>query len=327
MSSLIFNKTPLQLVREWGGVTSEAVLNSCTHFSDPSCEGLIGYRTHGRSAVVLGEPICPPEQIEKLVSKFHEFCAKEGKSVLYLAAREPFAKWSHPSFCKIRIEFGQEMTLNPQEDHPKEGAHGRLVRRKLRHATKEGVAVKEYTNQDPVLEAAMEKAAKSWLKRRHGFQLYISELKLFNNRLGKRWFYACHQDQVVGVLMATELRAKKGWLFNRLAVAPGAPHGTPELLVLSAIDTIKAEGSSYISFSVVTNNSLGEVQGLGIASTYMVHGIFQLIKLFFPISGTKKFWEKFCPHPQPLYLLFSNKSVKLSEINSLLKALNISFFK
>ena len=116
------------------------------------------------------------------------------------------------------------------------------MRRKERHAKKEGVVVHEYVGSDSQVEEAMQNVARKWLDARHGPQIYLSNIRLFEDCFGKRWFYAVKDSLVIGVLMLNQLEAKNGWLFNHLIVTKDAPGGTPESLVLQYLSTLQKRG-------------------------------------------------------------------------------------
>ena len=54
-------------IRQWGCSTSEVIMDiDCQLFSAPGIDGFIGYRPENGTAVVFGDPICAPEDMEKL---------------------------------------------------------------------------------------------------------------------------------------------------------------------------------------------------------------------------------------------------------------------
>jgi len=202
--------------------------------------------------------------------------------------------------------------------------HASLVRRKVRHALKEHVTVHEYLTYDAELEQAIEQVGDAWLQGRKGLQMYIAGIRLFGDRTGKRWFYARNGDQIIGILQLNRLESRDGWLLNRLMVMPDAPGGTPELLVISALETLKHENCRYVSFGVIPSEDLGDMVGIGPFASWVVKKAYLLIMRYFKLAGPKKFWEKFAPESDPLYLLFSRKWIGPSEIISIMRAMNVS---
>lgn len=314
----------LTCVRKWGGLASDAALDPhCLYFSLPNTEGLIAYRKEYGCAVALGNPICPAADMPKLAESFHEFHNAQSNRVIYLAASQNFAQWAVQNICGISIEFGEEVMIDPHHD-PKAytGTHACLVRRKVKHALKESVTVTEYHEQDATLEEAMKQVGKDWLHARRGPQIHISNVCLFADRLGKRWFYAKQGDTVVGVLLMNELQAHQGWLLNRVMIPKTAPHGTPELLVTTALEVLASEGCHFVTFGVVPRVALGEIMGLGTYGSMVSRCIYKCAKTLFYLGGTKTFWEKFHPTNAPSYLLFNRNTIGINDLIGLARAMN-----
>ncbi len=315
----------LEILRQWGGVASDAVLDPiCKIFRVVHINGFIGYRLDSSCAVVYGNPISAPEDTIALALAFESYCKKQGWSTVYVCATGWFADWAIKNICGALVECGYELFIDPQCD-PRSfsGTHGSLVRRKVRHAQKSGVTVQEYVSDNPFLEQAMEGVGNRWLQGRKGPQVHISNVHLFDDRFGKRWFYAKQGENVVGLLVLNQLQSQQGWLLNHLMFIPEAAHGTAELLVIAALETLAKEGCHFVSFGYVTSDKLGNIMGLGKFSVCLVQMTFTVMKAIFHLEGHFKFWEKFHPKSESSYILFQNSNIRLNQILSLMRALNV----
>lgn len=316
----------VKLIRQWGGLTTDALLDDqCTYFSMPEVEGLIGYRVVSGCGVVFGDPVCSPDDVPLLAQAFHRFCCDQKIQTVYLMASEPFSKWALQNISKAAVQYGEELSLNPQNDPRKNhGTQASLVRRKVKHALKEGTTVKEHLLRDMAIEQEMEVSVLAWLQARRGPQVHISKVHLFDDHFGKRWFYAQKDGKIVGILVINQLQAKNGWLLNHLMITPEAPHGTPELLVVSALETLGKEGCKYVTFGAAPQTSLGQITGLSGISSWMARVIYQAAYRIFHLKGHKMFWGKFHPETEPSYLLFSRPKIGLKEIRALMHTMNVS---
>lgn len=317
--------TSVESVRKWGGSTTDAILDpSCQIFRVPAIDGLIGYRDINGCAVVFGDPLCPSDKIENLIDSFHEYCESINLKVIYLIISEPFAAWLvEKGFCKSRIEYGEELILNPHDDPRKrQGSHASLVRRKVRHAESENVIVKEYIPTNATIEKGIVQVGEKWLENRQGPQIHISNVRTFDNTYGKRWFYAEVQDQIVGVLTLNRLEKHDGYLLNHLMFTPDAPGGVPEILVITALNALVLENCNFVTFGSVPAASLGEIVGLGPFSKYFAVNIYLLANKMYQLDGKKKFWEKFAPSSDKMFLAFQNSHIGLKELIALKNALN-----
>ena len=128
---------------------------------------------------------------------------------------------------------------------------------------------------------------------------------------------------MVGIVVLNVLESHNGWLLNHLMIAPEAPGGTPELLVISALDALKQEGCTFATFGAVPNTKLGEISGLGSVASWTARLIYQAAYHLFHLKGHKMFWGKFQPQTKPSYLLFSRPQIGYQEIKALMQSLNV----
>jgi len=318
-------KKLVNLVRKWGDVNTDGILDfTCRIFCDPRIEGLIGYRIESGNAVVFGDPVCAEADKPELAKAFQQFCRAQKVGVVYIITSEEFANWAAQNLGSVLIEFGEKFVLNPL-NNPAErtGSKAILVRKKVKHALREGALVEEYSGDDPDIEKAIEEVATTWQKARRGPQVYLAHFTLFNDRAGKRWFYAKQGEKIVGILILNELQSHNGWLLNNVMITKDAPHGTSELLVISTLRVLEKENCQSVTIGPVPGKQLGKIRGLGIFSETITGWIYRIAKKFFHLDGHEAFWEKFQPTTYSSYLLFPEKNLSFSSIKALLKALNV----
>lgn len=316
----------IDIVRRWGGSTVDAVLDPhCRIFQTPGIEGVIGYKQELDCAIVFGDPLSSPENKMPLARAFKRYCLEKNWNSIYIIASKDFADQYRAEEDVALFKYGEELYLDPH-DNPinKTGVHASLVRRKTRHATREGVTIQEYSGSDEEVEKQIEQVGLSWLKGREGPQIHISNVHLFENRMGKRWFYALKEQKIIGVVLLNELKAHQGWLLNHLMPIPGASNGTPELLIVSVLNQLAKESCKYITFGSVPAQKLDEVNGLGWASTYFAKLCYAMASRIFYLEGRGMFWRKFMPESKPCYLLFSNPRLSLKDLRALMRALNVT---
>ena len=64
----------VEMVRKWGGPTSDAVLDpAMLYFEHPGIQGVMGYRIKRGCAIVFGDPICADSDRATLAVAFHRF--------------------------------------------------------------------------------------------------------------------------------------------------------------------------------------------------------------------------------------------------------------
>ena len=317
----------VQLVRKWGGMNTDGVLDyHCKHFTIPNVEGFIGYRHEGSNAVVFGDPICDPHNKPTLALAFQEYCKKARMGVVYAIASEEFSNWGVENLSGILIEFGQKFILNPMKNPLNNtGSKAVLVRKKIKQAFKDGAVAHEYTETNPLLEKEIEAVANAWLHGRKGPQIYLSHVQLFDDKHGKRWFYAEKDGRVVGFLVLNALQSHQGWLLNHVMIVADAPRGVSELLIITALETLEKENCEFVLVGPTAAHELGKIKGLSKIASLFPRFIYSCaMKVFKHLTGQEIFWEKFHPIVESTYLLFPKKNLTPFSIKSLFQALNVS---
>lgn len=319
----------LKLIRKWGDANADGLLeDSCQFYTAPKIEGIIGYKVHSNNAVVFGDPVCSPQNKPKLAKLFQEYCKSNGMGVVYTIVSKEFADWAERDLSGVIIEFGENFILDPQNNPiDQTGAKAVLVRKKVKQASKEGITVEEYLDQDPETEKQIENVANEWLSKRYGLQLYLSHVSIFNHRYGKRWFYAKQNGRIVGLLMLNKLEAKNGWLMNNVMSVKNAPHGSSELMVITALQTLAKENCHYVLIGPIASQQLGKISGISPRQGRFIHWIYKCAQLVFHFTGSEVFWQKFQPEVEGSYVLFPEKNLKYSSIKALFQAFNAGLAK
>ncbi len=311
-------------VQKWGNATSIALLDPlCAIFSTPNNDGIIGYKIASRCAVVFGDPVCDAKDMPGLIHDFHAFCYLHNKQVIYLAISECFKQWAMQTHCRIAIGFGDEIILNPQRDPcASKGKNASSLRNKYSFSMKQGITVSEYKGGDTDLEQSIEELAQKWLQGRKGLQMCLLHVDMFAHRTNKRWFYAHYKGQIVGVMMLNRLDAQAGWVMNLLVLAHDAPTTTSEFLLMRTLDVLRAEGCSVMTIGPSPGVQLGTIDGLARFTTWLTRKIYAFAKKICKLGNRQRYWKKFHPQMQPLYIVSSGR-LGFGQIFAIMKALNL----
>ncbi len=310
-------------VSQWGNSTSIALLDpECKIFTVAGIEGVIGYRDEPSCVVVFGDPICDSKDMCQLAQAFYDFCDQRKKTIVYAVISQEFMNLLKSHNLWSVIEIGNELIIDPQHDpRMRTGNYANLLRRKTGYARRDGVRVKEYTGHNKDTEKMIEEVADAWLKGRSGTQIYLVQVNMFAGRATKRYFYAEDASgTMIGVLMLTRLNAHRGWVINLLITVPGAASYISEVLALSALDTLRAEGCTYFSTGMVPDRHLGTIEGLHAITTWFLRRVYALVARWYRLADKMRYWKKFAPHAKPTYMAFSPHRFKLRDIATILRA-------
>jgi len=315
----------IELVRKWADTNSEGILFHKTHiFSIPHIEGLIGYHIAANNAVVLGDPVCAPQDKASLAEAFQRHCEERKLGVVYTIVSEEFTRWAAENLSSSLIEFGQTHIIDPSNNPVnKTGPRAVRLRNKIKQALHAGVTIQEYLGQDSELENQMEQVVVAWVKARRGLQAFFSTPGMFDHRQGKRWFYAENGGIILGVLTLHRLESHQGWLISHVMMTKNAPHGVSELLVTSALQTLAKENCRFVIAGPTPAGELGKVSGLSRLTETVVRWIYKGIIRLLRLNGPRIFWDKFQPTTESSYLLFPQHNLNFTSVKAILKSYNI----
>jgi lysylphosphatidylglycerol synthetase-like protein (DUF2156 family) len=318
----------VDLVRRYGGPISHAALdpnNSIFHSTDVN--GLITFRVIGRCAVVFGDPICAPENSTTLADAFSIYCDAKSWSIVYSAASSVMQRYAN-EHGYTSLEFAELIMTNPQQD-PEMGHQGHHLRQHLNQTRRAGVTVREYfglATPDSGLEEKLEAVSKNWLATRQGVQLYLGRPRLFDDKSGRRWFIAEQAGSVIGMLSMLNINFLGSHnLINLLFSSSSTPLYTRELMIASALRTLRNEGNQLICLSIAPLPDLKAINYCNALSRFMSRTIYRLVAKIMNFRGRALFWKKFnVIRTEPMYLVFNSSRIGLREINALFWAFNLS---
>lgn len=324
-STLLNRQERVRLIRKYADTNTDGLLEeSCQAFQVQGIEGFLGYRIEDGYAVVFGDPPCSDADRLPLTQAFHDYCKEHNIGIVYTIISKEYANCLQTHFAASIIEFGEKFILEPFHN-PKEntGPHAVLVRKKVKHAEKAGVTIHEYVSGDPDIEKQILAVAENWVAKRKGPQIFLAHVTLFNDKAGKRWFYAKQNGTLVGFLVLNRLDAKNGWLMNNVMLLPNAPNGLSELLIIKTLETLKDEGCHYLVAGPVTTKELGAMEGMHSAVEQLIRFIFKGVQFFFHLDGYEAFWLKFDPKTEGSFLAFPNNDISYSSVKAILHAFNM----
>lgn len=315
----------LNFVRKWGDVNSDGLLEeSCQIFSMDGVDGFIGYKIELSNAIVFGDPVCAPGEKPVFAYAFQEYCESQKIDIVYTMVSQEFTDWALENLSAASIEFGEKFILDPQNNPFNDsGSNAILVRKKVKHAIKEGIAIKEYLDSDSHIEQGISEISEAWLQKRHGPQVFLCPLNLFKDRQGKRYFYAEREGKIIGILVLNAMQAKKGWMFNNLLIAQHNLSGLSESLVVTALQTIAKEDCHYAVVGPFVGEQLGKIIGVNDVKVKLFRLLFKFIKLLFRLDGQRIFWNKFKHTSEGCHLIFPKNNLNFTSLKALFQAFNV----
>ncbi len=319
MQHLEQNAVVTERVRRFGGPLSHALLDpSCRAFVMDGVDGVVAFQVIGKCAVELGDPICATSHKRVMQDAFVAHCRDQGWSTIAVATTE--AKSERESGA---VGFADLLVADPRRDHAA-GRAGRHLRQNLAHVRREGVTVDEYAGaRDEDLERRAQAACDRWRKER-GASMFITETRLFTERMGRRWFIARKGGDVIGLLSLLRADNVGGNLVNLVFADPTAPGHTTDLLVTTALQTLRGEGAESVCFGIGPRREIA-IDGLHRMSMALAKSVYRFGDRLVHFYAKTAFWEKFGPLERaPLFIRFEPPQLGVRECRALFRVFHFT---
>jgi putative flippase GtrA len=279
------------------------------HFLTP--DGVVNYRLANKVAVVLGDPVCAPEAIEKVIESFLDFCARSHWRVAFYQASPAYLSAYH-ALGLHSFKMGEEAVLNPQT-FTLHGSALANVRTSARRAERDGTSIQWFEGVPPTtVMQQLENVSLTWLERKAGKQ--SSETGFSTGRL---------DDVIAGATLAENIASLSpsafpgnaprfvtavvttsagtacafvtftpiyaapwgegtcletlgwGWSLDLMRRTPDAPPGVMELLLVRALERFRSSGAQVVNLGLV---ALADTcQEMTPGQRYLMSGVFLLI--------------------------------------------------
>lgn len=303
-------------VKRLGNPESTILLHSsCSIFQVPQVDGIIGYHKIGKRAIVIGDPICLPEDVAGLISAFHLHCQEQNLKIIYFLVHHDFALRAIDKGCRTLIQVGEELSLNPTTFQKSQ-----KLRWKVNQAIKDGVTVSEYKKFDSFLEKQIKTTIGAWQKERKGPQMHLGCIDFSNTT--HRIFYAQKKGEIIGLLLLFPVDSMQGWAVNSYLALLDAPVGATEHLICTALDFLSDENCHFLCLGIATGNTLGETIGLSPVAKFLANLVFKTVRWAFRLDTRAVYLNKYHPHTRPVFLL-SHDKLSLLDLLAIKNLLNV----
>ena len=275
-----------------------------TLFFSPSRRSLIAFGAYGRSAVVLGDPIGPADDLRATISAFRDHCFRnDWRPAFYQTLPDNLALYEELGFRTIKIGEEGIVDLTAFSLSGKAAGHLRTPINKLR---KLGHSVEFH--QPPLSDALIEElrpVSNEWLQRMKGAEKKFS--------LG--WF---DHDYLRGTEVSV-VRTPEGTISAFANLLVGVRHdevaidlmrsrnelepGTMDVLFTSLLQHYKQAGFSRFSLGLSALSGLGHSQTSPRLEKAMA-GLVDHLDRFYGFRGLHSYKAKFRPRWEPRYLIY-----------------------
>lgn len=240
----------LVLAHGWNSTSFQIVNPGIKRWFSTAGDAVVGYVCAGHVRVVAGAPVCEKERLPRVAAEFENETAAGKYHVCYFAAERRLESiYSHsPDHAKFLL--GAQPVWDPRMWPEVVRANGSL-RAQLNRARNKGVTVAEWPIAKAENNSELARCLHDWLASKGLPPLhFIVEPETLSRLENRRIFVAQHHSGAVGFVVLSPVPRRNGWLFEQFPHRPGAPNGTVELMIDSAMRAIGESGAEYATLGL-----------------------------------------------------------------------------
>lgn len=274
-----------------------------SYFFSPG-EAVIAYVASRRGAMVLGDPIGPPQAIPEAISKFHDYCVRNDWTPSFASTLpDHLDAYEKAGFEAVCIGFEAIVTL---EGFTIEGGENKGIRYAVNRLEKNGYRAEVH---QPPLEGELVKSLRgisdAWLTLHHGGEMHFSDGWFDEAYLQENPVIVVHAPDGSPTAFANlvpEYR-KNEVTIDLMRHYRNVEHGTMEFMFVRMLQWAREKG--YTTFSL----GLSAIAGVGEKPDdprveQALHFIAENVSRFFNFRGLHEFKQKFHPNWEPRYLVY-----------------------
>lgn len=248
----------LALLERFGvGPTSFQVLEQgFSYWFDAQADAGVAYVDVRGHRVVAGMPVAAATELGAVTARFVAAARRQRRRVVFFGAEWPFVRaLAEGGVPHDAVQIATQPDWTPANYHTA-GAGRRTLRAQINRARNKGVVVRpidpdELAHRPGSLRAEIELVLDRWLaSRRMSVMRFMVDLQPFTFPEARRYYVAEQGDQAVGFLAAIPVYGRQGWFFEDVIRVPGAPNGTAELLIHTALEDARARGDAYVTLGM-----------------------------------------------------------------------------
>lgn len=302
----------LVLEHGWNSTSFQIVNPGIRRWFSAAGDAVTGYIPAAGVWVVVGAPVCDDARLQSVIEEFESDAAECRQSVCYFAAESRLESAVSGRGDHSKFLIGAQPAWDPHR-WPDVIKQNRSLRAQLNRARNKGVSVTEWPASRAREDGQLARVLDRWLSTKGlpplHFMVETNTLARLENR---RIFVAECPQGVVGFVVLSPVAQRHGWLFEQFPHVPGAPNGTVELMIATAMDALAEDGCSYATLGLSPLSIRADVEAIeqplwlgAILAWVRKHG-----QRFYNFDGLDAFKAKLKPERwEPVYAVVNRPEV------------------
>jgi phosphatidylglycerol lysyltransferase len=234
----------------WNSTAYQILNPGISHWLSPASDAVVGFVEHHGVRIVAGAPVCENERLAEVVSEFEQASATASQRVCYFCAESRLEHVLRDSARHSMVLLGAQPAWQPQR-WPRAFERHQSLKAQLNRACNKAVTVSEWPVERASRTPALLRCLREWLATRNFPTLhFLIEPMTLERLYDRRVFVAERRHEVIGFVVASPVPCRQGWLIEQIIRGRGAVNGTSELMIDTAIRTLAADGSEFVTLGL-----------------------------------------------------------------------------
>ncbi|TMF68736.1 MAG: DUF2156 domain-containing protein [Chloroflexi bacterium] len=308
-----------QLLNVWGrNYISHLAVHGASSYHWLDGEGCVAFTLRGRSALALGDPIGPPEILDRAAREFVAYCDRQDWIPAFYQVDEPAP---YRALGLTLVPIGAEAVLQPS-NFGLQGKKRADLRYAIHRSERSGVRFVFGRGPEVVAEHShqLQGVSERWLQSHRSPELGYS--------LGTLGTLS-DPDIVVGLAFAADGRLeafvswlpvpkRKAWTLDLMRRRPDSTYGVVEVLIVRSIDEARARGVAELSLGMTPRIMGGHETPRRVDAA--LRAMYWSLDRFQRSRTLHRFKEKFDPRWEERYLVVPGTSTLPEVIVDLARA-------
>ncbi|KAF1346663.1 aspartyl-tRNA synthetase-like protein [Delphinella strobiligena] len=310
-----------KLIANYGDASNTSWLEPRTEiWRDEHTGAAVGFVPHQGYAITVGDPLCHISQYTKIISGYLRYIKKERNlKPLWLLCGADTEEILASKLDWRTFSVAAEQRLDPGNNP---AVHDHDIRRKIRHAEKEGVKIHDCPLGEPPskdIKAKIDKRVQDWLANRKGKQVHLTDIHPWQDEEHRVYHYATDKEGTIcGLVIMAQLSPEHGWQVKFSLDFPGAPSGAIEHLVMHALKEAAATGATSVTFGGGATNKLNPGHNLKGTRIKVLSKAYHAIATELKLTNKSEFREKLGAQEDPIYVCYPPHGLGPSGVKAIL---------
>ncbi|KAI0204829.1 hypothetical protein F4808DRAFT_412287 [Astrocystis sublimbata] len=307
-----------ELIVNYGDATNTSWLDDRYKvWRDTDTGAAIGYAEENGYALIMGNPLCDPRQYPVVIGAFLKYLKKsEDLRPIWLLVS-----------AQVEELLGSTLgwrTLTSVAEERVDTDNVGGVAKKERQAKNADVKIHSTALGEPVpddVQAKCDKRVQDWKDSRKGKkQVHITDVQPWISMKHRRYLWAEDKEgEIVGLVILHRLSPKNGYQVKFALDFPGAPSGSIEALIASALRLLQSSGVQHVTFGAGATDELEVGHNLNGLKAKILSHTYKTVAAQLKLGAKSDFREKFGVYNDPVYICYPFMGLGVSGARTLIK--------